>query len=110
MTSNNVRKKESILAYGSRGIDPIVVWKTWRGGRSRTLARHILSTQKVESAKRKWKDAMGPHRDKLSKTALPKGSMTSSHSICNRGPSVQIYEHMGNVSRSIAIRLSCLRI
>lgn len=53
VTSNNLRKKEFILAYGSRGIDPIVAWKTCQGGRSRTLAGHILSTQKAERAKRK---------------------------------------------------------
>lgn len=92
MTSNYLRKKESILAYGSRGIDPIVAWKPWRGGRSRTLSGHILSTQKAERAKRKWKEAMDPHRDKLSKTAPPKGSMSSLKQHHHLGPSIQIPE------------------
>lgn len=46
--SSNLRKKEFILACGSRGIDLIVTWKTWSGGRNRTPAGHILSTQKGE--------------------------------------------------------------
>lgn len=79
--------------------------KAWYGGRSRKQKGQILSPQ------RKWVSGQRMQRDQeplkptfsnisFSKVPHPKSFITSPHSTTIRGPKVQIYEPMGDISHS----------